>query len=414
MPQTAPDHEPENPPSDPAIDRPDDLDVPGTGSSPGGGRPAHDRTDPDDRPGSAPEPPTQDNPTPPAAEESADADTETTRADNNPDDHPASIIIRLDDPLPIDGPTGGETLTGAEEPADPSVPDGTTDTAAAPDAGLPSRHSVPLVLAAIAAILIGPIFADGSGTETGDDIPGQTQQDPDPKPNPGPASTASDGGELTIVDSGWSVFDDLSDDSLVSWAVVITNTSREMAVSGGVALTSDGGDVTIYGDAIAAAIPVLLPGDSITIGNTSYPDDPGFDDLDFELRDLQWWRPNDTAQPVDALRAGEIEVGWINQGETVPYWTSDGIESHVNEDGDMVVRFRVDSDYPKILDSPKAIAVFRDSGGKLLGATNPNDFDSWAEFPPGWSVQTLAVRYGPPEGTDEDKVDIQLYPGGGW
>jgi hypothetical protein len=295
----------------------------------------------------------------------------------------------------------------ADEPEAPDAP-------IAGDAPLPRLATVPLVAIAVVAVIIGPAF-DGEDPAPSAGTPEIPAAEFDTPAVAEPVYTPDDG-DLKIVEFGYSELSDLSDDKMVSWAAVVENTSADTAVTGMVAFDADTKSGDRLGDQEyppSATVPLLLPGERTAVGSTDYLERGGLSNGEVVVTEPQWWSADALPYSTPKVTADQIETARVGKGQTDSYWSHDGIEALVDKDGDLTVHFRVDSESDKLYEDPTAMALFRDKDGDILGASNPLDFDSGAEFPPGWSMQTLVVKQGPPKGTDEDAVEIYLYPGSG-
>jgi hypothetical protein len=263
----------------------------------------------------------------------------------------------------------------------------------------------------LAGARTGPADATGRPAPS---TPEPTPPETAPQEIPLPAS--EDGGELRIVESGFSPITDVADEPLVTWGLVVENTSEQTAAAVDVSMdiVDDTGEslVTEISEyAKSREISLIMPGERAGIGDSTYVTGPGVADVTFELHDPLWLPVGNELYPVASLTASEIELSREEGGRVVPYWGEDGIAGYWADEGPLIIHFRVDSEYDYILDGPSAQAIFRNADGEVIGGTHPADSDVWATIPPGWSIQRMRVQYGPPAPADLERTEVYPYAG---
>lgn len=146
----------------------------------------------------------------------------------------------------------------------------------------------------------------------------------------------------------------------------------------------------------------VLPGEVHGTGHTGYMGDPGLDEVDVQVADVEWW----PLHAADSFAAAATDVAaWEEDSDSVPDWDVDAVSDEEFGDDTAFVQFRVESaDY---VAHPQASAIFRDSDGDIVGGTG-TELDAFAEIPPGWSLQRIRVAYGPPEGADPEHTEVYV------
>jgi hypothetical protein len=278
----------------------------------------------------------------------------------------------------------------------------------------PGRLAVALIaVGAVAATTIGVIAAQRGPADPPDPASPPTPSGHGPADLP--LAAAEDGGELRIVESGFTPITDVAGEPMVTWGLVVENTSRETAASVTVNLDilDQHGDslVTEISDyATTREISLVMPGQRAGIGDATYVTAPDVAEMSFRLDNPRWLPVANTVFPVAALTAGDIETSREDGRRVLMYWDEEGIRPVEAEHGPLVVQFRVESGYDRILDDPSAQAVFRDRDGTIVGGTHPGDTDLWTTIPPGWSIQRIRTGDGPPASADLARTEVYVYP----
>lgn len=282
-----------------------------------------------------------------------------------------------------------------------------------PPGGARSALVTVIVLAVIVCVVGGayrltqpdatPHTSTPSPDDSGGELPGAASS----------ATAASDDGEVTIVEQGHRRIADVAGAPQVTWGAMVENTSEEMAAVVQLKLAildSDGESLNKkHGDyALDPRVPGVLPGQRTGVGDAVYVDSDGVDKVEIEIAEVTWYPLDNTNPDFAELQVSKVTTSWVNKGEEVPYWGDDGVGSHVDRRGDLVVRFRVDSGYDRLVVRPGACAIFRHDG-EIVGGAPLDSMDSKAELPPGWSKQYLKVKYGPPEQIDEKQTKVYVY-----
>lgn len=232
----------------------------------------------------------------------------------------------------------------------------------------------------MAAVLAAVLLPTGTQGSTWDEA---ATAEPSPTPHPSPVSAPA-GGDLVIVESGHTLFKDISGSPRLSWGAVITNTARELLALGTATLegTVDGEPMTMNDP-----IPLLPPGATAVVGITLPPPDGKLADMRVVISEVRWWTATATAPP------GSI--------------VATDVDATVDDDG-LAVRFRVESQYGDMVFTPRYHALFRNEDGDILGGDR--DVISNDRLPPGWSIREIACFYSPPPGTARDTIEVFVAP----
>jgi len=230
-----------------------------------------------------------------------------------------------------------------------------------------------------------------------------------------PLPAAADGGQLRIVESGFSPLTDVAGEPMVTWGLIVENTSQVTAAMVGVSVDIlDAGGRSLVPEtsdyAKSRGISRIMPGQRAGIGDAVYVTGPGVASVSFHLGDPQWLPTGMLQIPVAPLAASQVETSRYMGSGTVPYWDENGIRILSDDQGLLRITFRVESGYDSILGDPSAQAIFRNAQGAIVGGTAPGDTDAWAIFPPGWSNQRIDVRDGPPATADLSRTEVYPYP----
>ncbi|MEV4757579.1 hypothetical protein AB0J86_21040 [Micromonospora sp. NPDC049559] len=216
---------------------------------------------------------------------------------------------------------------------------------------------------------------------------------------PPPAVVAPDGGSIRMVEQGLSSIWDGAGKEMVTYGIVVENTSRDRAAvktkvtiritdGSGKAIT----DLDAGSPAVAREIGVVLPGQQVGIGGDVYVDRPGAASLLVEIAGATWLPPENELIPVARLGASEIRTQAASPGPGT------------------TITFAVDSEYPDALQAPKAQAIFRDSLGQILGGTGPNRTAADNRYAPGRSQGQIRLPHGRPDKTDDSRTEVYLSP----
>ncbi|ADD45622.1 hypothetical protein [Stackebrandtia nassauensis] len=236
-------------------------------------------------------------------------------------------------------------------------------------------------------------------------------------PDAPPTDKPSDDGEVRIVEKGYQPLVDVAGEPQVSWGAMVENTSEEMVAvvtlklaildGDGKSLNKEHGDYDLD-----PTVPVILPGQRVGIGDVVYMDSSGVAKVKLDVADVRWYPVDGQTGAFAELKVSKVKGSWVNQGQEVPYWGDDEIGAYADERGDLLLRFRVDSGYERIVERPGGCAIFRDDNGKIVGASPLEALNLRAEIPPGWSKQHLIVTDGPPENFDASATKVYVYPKG--
>ncbi len=224
-----------------------------------------------------------------------------------------------------------------------------------------------------------------------------------------PLSDAEDGGELRIVESGFSTVTNSNGNPMGTWGLVVENTSEDTAATQPVELDyldSSGESLVDDEPKVNSDITAIPPGGRAGISDTVYLDRPGLDEVDIELGETEWWPLDAEGFELAELTASEVET-LVQPDSGMPEEPPSGQSVDWEED-QMVVQFRVDSGYTRMLNNPGAFAIFRDGDGEIVGGSSPLDIESYTEFPPGWSIQRIDV--GDPTPADLAPDQTEVYP----
>ncbi|CAM3554832.1 hypothetical protein [Stackebrandtia soli] len=267
-------------------------------------------------------------------------------------------------------------------------------------------RGIALGVVAIVGVAFASVSASGDEPETID----ETEQTVDPPVEE--FTEAADGGSVEIVEYGFTPVKDVAGDDQISWGVIVENTSADSVAIATVALAVKGEDGSSLTEGtgwdVDVMTPLLAPGERVGIGSTSYIDDGEVADAKPTISAERWWLAADQPTAADAVDVSELTSDWVGAGDEVPYWGSDGIGSFVDTDGTLRLRFRVEVE-GEAIHSPRAVAIFRNEDGDIIGANRPDEIGSSTTIPHGWSYQEINVKYGPPPNTDADSIEIYVF-----
>lgn len=281
-----------------------------------------------------------------------------------------------------------------------------TDTGPTP--WVPQRwDAARMVFAACLVVMLGSLCWGDSTLFEGDDTAdnatesGETGQQDEFRES----SEANDGGELTIVESGYTGLTDLAGDRMVSWGLIVENTSKTEVATSVVSYQA----IDANGDEVSAEVAwdnkveifALKPGERTGVGATSYLG-VEFEKLTFHFSNTIW---TPDAKAIGTVEAEKVSVKRVGKGDDENYWGSDGISHPVNAKGRLRITIRVESGY-RVLVGGAATAIYRDTDGEIVGASDPDDFERYGDFPPGWCERTIEVGPGPPAAAVDEKVEV--------
>lgn len=250
---------------------------------------------------------------------------------------------------------------------------------------------VAVAAAVVSALLPGPSDVDAPPPV------GAPASVPAQEPRPLQAEAPAEG-TVTLTESGYTPLRDLVGDHQLSWGGVVENTASALYAVPTVKATFTAGGEEVELESPAG---VIAPGARSAFGGTDYIPGGKLGEVTISVVAVRWV---DTAGASLAVTVNEIESTWVDAGETANYWSSDGISFPVDERGDLELAFRVESKAAVIIGQLTYVALFRDADGRILGAYSDVGFDE--KIPPGWSLRDFRVRYGPPDRTVEDGVEL--------
>jgi hypothetical protein len=220
-----------------------------------------------------------------------------------------------------------------------------------------------------------------------------------PAPQPSPSleddgfvrgSVAPDGGQVRVVESGYTVVADLR--GMATFGAVLENTSKDRAVSVTVTarfFDSAGGDVQFgsYISSLNSEPARILPGERVGVG----------DQL------LGWETRNDSRTPARM----ELEVmadTWWPVARVARVVVSD-VRPETESDGDRILSFTVDSGLALSAGEQRTVVIVRDRAGKVVGGLIPlRPQEPW---PVGRSPQRVVLeRRAVPAGADLSRAEV--------
>lgn len=236
---------------------------------------------------------------------------------------------------------------------------------------------------AIAALAMGGCTAD-PGTDDGgkDSSAGE------------PADKSSDGADVEVVDKAVTTTEDSSGTPMVSYAVIVENSSADIATATRleVRLLDKAGDpvkdLVADNDVFNTAANLVMPGEKQAVTNATYNEGGEVASIEVKASGTAWYSGDD--ERFSAVTAGDVTVE-----------TSGGDEAKIS--------FRAESAYEDELSTVATYAVLRDADGKLLGGTAPNDAEPTA-YEPGSSDGTIEVSSGLPPKWDADATEVYVDP----
>ncbi|TWJ08091.1 hypothetical protein LX16_4311 [Stackebrandtia albiflava] len=197
---------------------------------------------------------------------------------------------------------------------------------------------------------------------------------------PAPADESGDGGVVEVAETGHSLTEDSAGDVMVTYAVIVENTSADVAIGTNLdirLLDSAGEPVTdeVTGnDRIASTVNLVMPGERQAVTNTTYIDGDDVASLEVTVDGSRWL-------PAGDARAQAVEVSEVTVAGDGDTWEID---------------FRVDSPYAEELTSVATYAVYRDAGGAVVGGSAPNDSRLFA-YPSGTGEGQIEVSSASPD-----------------
>jgi hypothetical protein len=216
---------------------------------------------------------------------------------------------------------------------------------------------------------------------------------------PAPAPMAPTGGEIRIVEQGLSPMWDGNEKEMVTYGIIVENTSRDWAAvktQATIRVTDSGGkpltDLTGRTSTVIREIGVILPGQRVGIGADTHVDRPGAVSILVEIGESTWLPPDNELIRVAKVTAGGVKTVRQDTGSAVS------------------LGFTVDSEYPTILEKPSAQAIFRDSAGRIVGGTAPGRTNPADRYGPGRSTGRIDATYGRPATTDDTQTEVYISP----
>ncbi|MDL4772936.1 hypothetical protein [Actinomadura xylanilytica] len=220
---------------------------------------------------------------------------------------------------------------------------------------------------------------------------------------------SGDDGRARTVEHGFTALEDAAREHLVSWGVILENTSHRMTARLMVTVTIlDRAGKPVLTEQLDADIE---PGKRFGLGDTAYVKRPGARTMKIELSRPEWWPTTSAVPPLAPVTASQVK-GRLRKYDDDQFYLVSGpkgprAEVHRERRLDLDLTFRVDSGHRTTLDNPWAIAILRDRSGRILGATKRIDSDPQAKYPPGWSFQKIRAR-GVPAATAVERTEV--YP----
>ena len=301
--------------------------------------------------------------------------------------------------FPAGPPSGYPPGSGGGFPPGPPSPYGGMPPGAAPTG---NQNKTPLYIAiavVVAAALVGLIVVLAGGDDddepasptteqaptTADDGATPVEEDPTATTE---ASEPSGDAAVAVVESGFSNFmggfD--QDERAVAYGFIVENSGDETATDISVTVSAyDASDTAVASE--SHTIYVLRPGEKIGIGDEFFGDTFA---TDVARIDIQVGEPSDYGME-DVPDEGAL--------------TAEGITTTAS-DYDLTTTFTARSTYAQQVDSPYAYAIYRDSGGNIIGGstgyldfiaangTTAGEVSSWEAIPnvagtevyldPGW------------------------------
>lgn len=252
---------------------------------------------------------------------------------------------------------------------------------------------------AVAAAVLSAFLLAPSSVDTASPPVGTPATETPPQLAPQQAEAPAEG-TLTLTESGYTPVRDLVGDHLLSWGGVVENTASALYAVPTVKATFKAGGETVE---LGSPVGVIAPGTKSAVGSTDYIPDGKLGEVTISLVAVRWV---DTLGASLAVTVNEVEGTWVGAGETANYWSSDGISFPVDERGDLVLAFRVESRAATMIEQLTYVALFRDADGRIIGAYS--EIGLGEMVPPGWCLRDFRVRYGPPDRTVEDGVEVHV------
>jgi hypothetical protein len=260
---------------------------------------------------------------------------------------------------------------------------------------------------AVVALVTGLAACTADG---GDDPPPSTPPAGPTTAAPSPLAEPPDGAELAVVETGFSASPNPTGDpeaDLLSWGVMLENTSDEYAVFDGVVtvrlLDADGDPIDELSgepsDEPVQFLPVVtrvLPGERVGFGNTvpHYGADVAAVAVEVETG---YWQPvTGGAWWTQPITASAVTTQDTSDGSTLSFtvdaaFTEDMIPGELRIGGHFA-------------------AIFRDSGGAVIGGAKccHGTGEAAVEVPPGQSQGELNLRDGIPADADDARTEVYL------
>lgn len=248
-----------------------------------------------------------------------------------------------------------------------------------PDRGMLAVIAVlVLVLVGTGAVLFGGFFDAVRPTSA-----------PRPSAEPTPASVTErtvvspDGGEVRVVEQGFSPLRDRFGEPQLSYGLILENTSREWIVRNT--------EIEIkWSDASGAVVETyytglldLLPGQRIGLGGQTPPDKPGAARMSVTLSPMQWLTLRGSGEPTATVALGDVRVNGLRATYSVTC-----------ADTEPETRYFVQ-------------VVLRDRAGRIVGGADPGAREPY-QCPAGTSRGVLELPTNTPAGTADERTEIYV------
>lgn len=224
----------------------------------------------------------------------------------------------------------------------------------------------------------------------------------DPTPSsstmaPFPAQSPPDGGEVRVVDKGFSA-GERDGKPTVSYGVVVENTSEWVAYLAAVSVRMVDAEGETVDDTVSGTggpvvrdVRAIMPGTQAVLGNATFVDRAGITDLEVAVEGAQWWPPKNEVREFAELTASNVVFTWEEGREKA------------------VIDYTVHSGYSTELEMVWAEAVFKNAEGKIVGGTHPSGTVAGAHGP-GTSPGRIDAVGPLPSDVDGARTMVHLYP----
>lgn len=220
-----------------------------------------------------------------------------------------------------------------------------------------------------------------------------------------PYAKPPDGGRVRVAEKGFSVTTDGIGGSMISYGVVLENTSRYVPRFGvGVRVLNSAGKAIRTGGnpsperELGHSVSYIHPGKQYGLGNIVYLfGSTDVAKLKIEIGEIEWW-PADSTEEMLGTTQTFFRVKITNVAVESPHGRFD-----------TVLSFTVQSGRKDDIDPLCVQGVFRNGEGKLVGGTRPTSADR--PLPPGDAVvREIGVRHGAPDNIDGSKSELFFAP----